>query len=438
MSDVEGITLEAELVDEEAARDIAHAVSGRRSVARKYVMRVRRGHPDATPAEVIKILERHYGAAISAAGAVISASVIAADVAIGMIPGVGAAAAGVKSAGRQAAKKAGKEAAKKAVKVAAKGVALGAAKTGAQRIAGLLPAGDQQLQFEITAIFGLAIADIHGMDLDQDQAHALVYGLTNERVSQQQIATMATDLASVSSAGAVGVGQSIVTGRADWSHWANTLADTLPGGAAQSLVRTIQTGQLDTVRENLSGKQQTAIEYGVGALAGGVARFVFGREVIESARAAFADAPEVFPPHLAVPLKEKPGADDTEAELNPALAALEDAAKATGNWIADTASTVSGGVATGALAVGTGVTSAADTVTRPFRRVDIDGDGVPDEPQALTKVKGVGGAIAGAADAVGGSVVGLFKSKKRGKNGEPAASDIDDAAELQHGDPKTV
>ena len=45
-----------------------------------------------------------------------------------------------------------------------------------------------------------------------------------------------------------GVGQTIASGRDDWSHWANTLADTLPGGAAQDLVRTVQTGQLETVR----------------------------------------------------------------------------------------------------------------------------------------------------------------------------------------------
>lgn len=419
MTEIEAITLEAELVDEDAARDIAKAVSARHSIARKYVMWLRRRHPDATPAEVIQMLERHYGTSISAAGAVIAAGTIAADVGIAMIPGVGAAAAGAKSAGQQAAKKTGKEAAKaaakKATKLAAKNVALGAAKTGAQRGAVLLPAGDKQLQFEITAIFGLAIADIHGMDLDQDQAHALVYGLSNGHVSQQQIATMATDLANVSSEGVVGVGRRISAGRTDWSHWASTLADTLPGGAAQSLVQTIQTGQLDTVRVNLSGKQQAAIEYGVGALAGGVTRFVFGRDVIDAARAAFADAPEVFPAHLAVPVKAKPDADDREAEPNRALAALEDAAKATGNWIADTASTVGGGVATSAVAVGTGVATAADTVIRPFRSVDIDGDGIPDEPQALTAVKGVGGAIAGAADSVGERVAGLFKPKKRGQ-----------------------
>jgi hypothetical protein len=33
---------------------------------------------------------------------------------------------------------------------------------------------DEQLQFEITAIFVLVLADTHGMDLDKDQAQALV------------------------------------------------------------------------------------------------------------------------------------------------------------------------------------------------------------------------------------------------------------------------
>jgi hypothetical protein len=417
MADIESITLEAELVGEDATRDIAKAVSARHTIARKYVMRLRRRHPDATPAEVIQMLERHYATSITTAGALISAGAIAADIGIAMIPGVGAAAAGMKSAGQQAAKKTGKEAvkfaAKSAAKQAAKNMAMGTAKNGAQRAAALLPAGDEQLQFEITAVFALAIADIHGMDLDKDQALALVYGLSNERVSQKQIATMATDLSGASAEGVVGVANTVAAGRADWSHWANTLADTLPGGAAQSLVRTMETGELDTVRQNLSGKQQATIEYGVGALTGGVTRFVFGREVVTAARAAFAEAPDTFPEHLAIPAE--PEAEDGDADQNRALAAMEDAAKMTGNWIAGTASTVGSGVATGAVAVGAGVATAADTVSRVFRSVDIDGDGVPDEPQALTAVKGVGGAIAGTAGSVGGSVAGLFKRKKRGE-----------------------
>ena len=181
------------------------------------------------------------------------------------------------------------------------------------------------------------------------------------------------------------------------------------GARRRASFGTIQTGQLDTVRLNLSGKQQAAIEYGVGALAGGVTRFLFGREVVDAARVAFADAPDEFPAHLAIPVKAKPEDDDVEAEPNRALAALEDAAKATGNWISDAAN-----------AAGAGVATAAGAVARPFRSVDLDGDGIPDAPQALTAVKGVGGAIAGAAGAVGGAAASLFKTKKRGRHAADA------------------
>jgi hypothetical protein len=399
------VTLEAELVGKDAEREIDKAVRGRRGIARRYVKWVRRRNPDATPAEIISMLERHYVTAISVAGAAITVGSIAGEIGIAMIPVVGPAAAGTKAAaketGKKATKEAAKAAAKKTTKAAAKSAALGAAKSGAQRAAARLPVGDEQLQFEITALFALAVADIHRMDLDQEQAHALVYALSNGRVSQNQIATMASDLAQSSNPEVVSVGQTIAGGRRDWGHWANTLADSLPGGAAQSLVRGVQTGVLEDIRGGPDGRRQAAVEYGVGALVGGITRFVFGREVVDAAQSAFSDAPDTFPAYLDVPAKPEKADNDP----NRALAALEDAAKAVG-----------AGVRTGAVAVGTGVASAADVVSRPFRSVDLDGDGMPDEPQALTAVKGVSGAIAGTAGTVGDGVSGLFKPKKRGKH----------------------
>lgn len=419
------VTLAAVLDDATADRDITKAVSARHSIARKYVMWLRRKNPNATPAEIVRLLERHYASAISTAGAVIAAGAIAADVGIAMIPVAGPAAAGVKSASAQAAKKAGVEATKAATKAAAKQVALGAAKTGAQRAAALLPAGDQQLQFEITAIFALALADIHGMDLDRDQAHALIYGLSNERVSQQQIATMAADVAVTSHGGVVDVSHRISAGRGDWSHWADTLAESLPAGSAQSFVRTIQTGQLDTVREGLTGKQQSAIEYGVGTVVGGVARFVFGRQVIEASRSAFAAPPEAFPNRLALTLKTKAADEADDAEVNRVLASMRESARSTGDWIAGAAGTVGSGVSKGTVAVGTGVATAADKATRHFRSVDLDGDGIPDEARALTVVKGAGNSIAGAAGAVGGKASALFKSRKPRPDADGIGADIE-------------
>ncbi|PWB97128.1 hypothetical protein DF220_04205 [Salinibacterium hongtaonis] len=230
----------------------------------------------------------------------------------------------------------------------------------------------------------------------------LVYGLSNERVSQQQIATMAADVATASPDSASAVSQQIAQGRGDWSHWATTLSTALPAGAAREIVQTIQTGQLDEVRTNLGGKQQAAINYGVGAVVGGVTRAVFGRDVVN---AAFPEAPDTFPAHLDIPEKDV----DDDGDSNRALAALEDAARATGGWITGAAGVVGSGVASGTVAAGAGVSKA----TQVCRTADLDGDGIPDEAQALTAVKNVGGAIAGVAGSVGGNVAGMFASMKR-------------------------
>lgn len=377
VSDTDDFTLTAEVQPETAEREIAQAVSARHKIARKYVLRLRRKHPEASPAEIVALLERHYVTAITVAGGVMTAGTIAANVGIALIPGVaaskeaskGAAKVAAKGAAKTVAKKAASKAAASATKTAVKGAARGAAITGAERAVKLLPAGDEQIQFEITAVFALAVAELHDMSLDQEQAHALVYGLSNGRVSQQQIATMAADVAQSSESGP-GVGETIAAGRQDWSHWANTLAETLPGGAAQDLVRTLQTGQLETVRSTLKGKQQEAIEYGVGAIAGGATRFLFGGEVVEASRLAFADAPEEFPEHLS----DAHLRDEEENEPSRAFMAMETAARSTGTWVGKT----------------------ADRSTRAFRSVDLDGDGVPDEARAVTVVKGAGTVVAGA------------------------------------------
>ena len=179
---------------------------------------MRRRKPDATPAEIIKALERQYVTAISVAGGIVTAG----GIAVGFIPGGGAATTGVKAG--------------------VKAAAIGLAKTAAA--ANLLPAADEQLQFEITAMFGLALADIHGLTYDQDQAKALVYGLSNSRVSQAQITSFATDLAKASPPSAVDMGQRIVDGRGDWSHWASTLAGSVstPSVPSSSGIGTAKSG----------------------------------------------------------------------------------------------------------------------------------------------------------------------------------------------------
>ena len=62
-----------------------------------------------------------------------------------------------------------------------------------------------------------------------------------------------------------------------------------------------------------------------------------------------------------------------------------------------------------------------DRATGVFRPLDIDGDGVPDQPRAAAGIQRAGSAVKGAAGSAGGALSGLFKRK--GSDAEP----VDDA-----------
>lgn len=366
------VTLASELAVDDAAAEIAEAVGGRRGAARKYVLWLRRRQPDASPADLIRTLERHYVIAISGAGAAVTAGTIAVSVGLDLLPGGGTAKTAGKTAAKTASKAAAKKVAKESLKAAGKRAAISAAKEGAKKGASLLPAGDERVQFEITGLFALALAEVHGWELDDQQSQALVYGLSNGQVTQQRIAAVAADLADTGGAPEVTARRALHRGPATGEPWAKTLAGSLPGARAQDFVRGMDLGALDDLRASMTDRHRNAADMGVGAAFGGVTRFVFGRQVVEAAREAFSQAPEVFPRALSIQVPE----EGQEKERSRALLALEEAAKSAGSR-----------VGAGAAAVGLGTSTAADAITKPFRHVDLDGDGVPDEPQALTTIK---------------------------------------------------
>jgi hypothetical protein len=327
MSEIQGTTMEVELSAGEATRQIAKAVSIRHSMARGYVKVVRRRKPDATPAEIIRQLELQYISTVTGAGAALAAAEHAADFAI-----------------KQAAKlPPGK--AKVVAQVAAHGLKL------------VIAPADAQLQFEITAIFALSLADIHGWKLDKQQVTALVYGLSSDTVSQQTFAKMANDVASAYSARGEAAPEEAAP--AESVHWAQTLAESLPAGAAKDFLKTMETGQFDGIGD----KRFAAINYGISIGTKGFRRFSFGRAVVAAARIAFPDAPVRFPAHLHVSPKVKPVGRGPRTSRNQALAALEGAARTSGGWIADVGT--KGGNAAAGVA-----NEAAGRISRLLRRGD--------------------------------------------------------------------
>jgi len=296
LSDVSKVATDIELSRHVATIKIRRAVRGRKKVARGYILWLRRLHPDATPAEVIAMLERHYVAATTSAGAIVAVGSLVADVGISLIPAGSAAGAGVKAA------------------------ALAGAKVGAQKAAALLPAGDKQLQFEITALFGLALADIHGLRLDSDQAQVLVYGLTNGKLSQSQIAEMALHAS-----------RSHVIRRPNLSNpggstqaWAETLSNALSGSSAKGFLETLQDAAPGV--SSLGGKKKAALNFGMHGVASGITKFRFGRDVVSASHSAFPPTPSRFPAHLSVKSMRLPFPRPTSR----ALEALKSAAGGAG------------------------------------------------------------------------------------------------------------
>jgi len=156
-----------------------------------------------------------------------------------------------------------------------------------------------------------------------------------------------------------------------------------------------------------SGTFAKILPFGIGMVVGGAASFAFGKSVVTASRSAFSAPPADWPASLAVIDEDGDGIQDPPRALLAMRAAADDAK----DFTEDVWGKVAEGASTAGSAVGSGVSVAAGAVARPFRSIDLDGDGVPDEPQALTAAKGVGGAIAGAASAVGGGMAGLFKRR---------------------------
>ena len=214
-----------------SARILSHVLeTGSRLQApaiRTYVDRLRRKYPGASPAEMVTRLEKHYLAAVMASGAAVGSAAL--------IPGVGT------------------------------------------LIALSLIAGETALFLETTAVFILAVAEVHGVSVtDKERRRTLV------------LAALAGD------DGKHIVSRLLGPGR--------TNGALLSEGAAMSQVNaklmkffvkkyTVKRGAL------VFGK---LMPVGIGALIGGIGNRMMGKRIIDNARTAFGPAPARWPGALRV------------------------------------------------------------------------------------------------------------------------------------------
>lgn len=217
------------------ARGLERLLSVQRPLVLAHVRAVRRRHPDASPTEIVKILERQYLTAVTAGGAAVGASAV--------IPGVGV-----------------------GVSLALSGV----------ETAGFL---------ETSALFAQSVTEVHGIAVeDPERARTLVMAMI--------MGTAGSDLVKQFAGQAGGGGTRN-------RFWGEMVTKNLPKAAMNQVAERIKKAFVRKfVASQGTTILGRAIPFGVGAVIGGAGNNILGRKVIASSRDAFGAPPASFPLEL--------------------------------------------------------------------------------------------------------------------------------------------
>ncbi|MCP2636551.1 hypothetical protein K0817_008205 [Microbacterium sp. HD4P20] len=217
-------------------RALDRVLAIQRPVVLTHLRSIRLRHPDASSAEIVRILERRYLAAVTTGGAAVGATAV--------VPGIGT------------------------------GVTL--ALSGVETVAFL----------EATTLFAQSVTEVHGIPVaDPDRARALVLTLMLGKEGIDLVAQLA--------------GQAAGRGPSRDKYWGELVTKTLPRAAVGPLVDRLKTSFIHqfAARGGASwiGK---ALPFGIGAAIGGAGNNILGRRVLVNARRAFGPPPAILPPDL--------------------------------------------------------------------------------------------------------------------------------------------
>lgn len=195
-------------------------------LVRKNIARARQRNPEATPAEVVRTLERMYVSALASTGAAVGATAAA--------PAVGT------------------------------GIALA------------LSAGELVSSLELSTLFVLSLAEVHGVQLDEiERRRALVMGILLGESGSTTIGKVAER-----------------TGK----HWARYLVDKVPAATLRQI-----NGVLGRNFVTKYGTKQgivvlgRVVPFGIGAAIGGGANATMAALAVRASRRAFGLAPQAWP-----------------------------------------------------------------------------------------------------------------------------------------------
>ncbi|CAG7845240.1 hypothetical protein USB125703_01498 [Pseudoclavibacter triregionum] len=217
------------------------------SVQRPLVVRQIRGlrakHPDATPAELARIIEKQYLNSVTATGGAAGAAAV--------VPGIGTAAS----------------------------IGL----TGVETVGFL----------EMTALYGQSIAEIHGLHTtDPMRARTLVMSLMLGETGRQLIGQF--------------TGQVTGKGGKREAFWGEIVTKNMPAAMMGPLSERIRKAFVKRfIPRRGAGAIGRLIPFGIGAVIGGAGNRILAGKVIEASHEAFGPAPALFPVDLQLTAKPK-------------------------------------------------------------------------------------------------------------------------------------
>ncbi|MFT2815824.1 hypothetical protein [Leifsonia sp. A12D58] len=213
-------------------RGFDRVLAVQRPVVLAHIRSIRRRNPNASPAQLIRILERRYLAAVTTGGAAVGATAV--------IPGV------------------------------TTGITL--ALSGVETMGFL----------EATALFTQSVSEVHGLPVeDPDRARALVMTMMLGKEGSDLVRQLA--------------GQAQGVGMARNAYWGELVTSSIPRTIMGPLTDRLKSSFIRqfTTRGSVSfiGK---AIPFGIGAVIGGSGNHILGKRVVKSSRFAFGMPPEYY------------------------------------------------------------------------------------------------------------------------------------------------
>ncbi|MFT4259978.1 hypothetical protein [Microbacterium sp.] len=217
-------------------RGLDRVLAIQRPLVLAHIRSIRLRHPLATPAEIIRMLEGRYLAAVTTGGAAVGATAV--------VPGIGT------------------------------GVTL--ALSGVETVGFI----------ESTALFAQSVAEVHGIAVSNpDRARALVMTLMLGKEGVALVGQLA--------------GQAAGRAGTRSAYWGELVTKSLPRAAVGPMVDRLKNVFIKqfAARGGASflGK---AMPFGVGAVIGGAGNHILGRRVLTASRQAFGPAPLTLPAEL--------------------------------------------------------------------------------------------------------------------------------------------